>query len=128
VRLHAVRPEVVQEPVTERFPVAEADAPGQRESACDEQPLVRRLEPQSFSASIPSSLLCGSGLIEAGQEDITISNQRVSAQSVVTVMLAGNPGPVVLHYVSVQPRAGFTLHMSAPVSTPTPFTYAVWLF
>lgn len=125
IRLQAVRSGLVQEPVTENVPVTEMDASERREFAQDEQPLVRRLE---SSASAPSSLLCGSGVIEEGQEDVTIHNQRVSAQSVVTVMLASNPGPVVVHYVSVQPRAGFTLHMSAPVSAPTPFTYAVWLF
>lgn len=121
IRLQAVHPGLVPEPVTENVPITERDAPERQ----DEQPLVRRLEPAS---SAPTSLFCGNGVIEEGQEDVTIHNQRVSAQSVVTVMLAGNPGPVVVHYVSVQPRAGFTLHMSAPVSAPTPFTYAVWLF
>ncbi len=57
-----------------------------------------------------------------------VRNARVTEQSIVTVMLASNPGPVVVHYVSLQPRAGFTLHMSAPVTTQTPFSYAVWLF
>lgn len=126
VRLQAVRSGVAQEPVTERVPIAEMDHEEQLQFVPGEHPLVRRLE--STPASAPSSLLCGEGVIEEGQEDVTIHNQRVSAQSVVSVMLAGNPGPVVVHYVSVQPRAGFTLHMSAPVSTPTPFTYAVWLF
>ncbi|HEX7736204.1 MAG TPA: hypothetical protein VF458_15230 [Ktedonobacteraceae bacterium] len=125
IRLQAVRSGLAQEPVTENVPITDMNVPEQREFAQDEQPLVRRL---ASPGSAPSSLLCGSGMIEEGQEDVTIQNQRVSAQSVVTVMLAGNPGPVVVHYVSVQPRAGFTLHMSAPVSAPTPFTYAVWLF
>lgn len=133
VRLQAVRPG--QEPTTER--VTAVDRLESQETAretsrtSERQPIVKRLEAPSVltsSLSAPKSLLCGSGSIEAGQEDATIHNVRISAQSVVSVMLAGNPGPVVVHYVSLQPRAGFTLHMSAPVTTTTPFTYAVWLF
>lgn len=133
IRLQAVRPG--QEPTTERvtaLDMLESQETAQETSTANErQPIVRRLEATSVatsSLSAPKSLLCGSGIIEAGQEDATIYNARISAQSVVSVMLAGNPGPVVVHYVSLQPRAGFTLHMSAPVTTTTPFTYAVWLF
>jgi len=138
VRLQAVRPG--QEPTTERIPTVEV--PERREpareglSTSDRQAIARRIEsPGAASsaapeeaASPPSALFCGSGTIEAGQEDATIYNPRISAQSVVTVMLAGNPGPVVVHYVSLQPRAGFTLHLSAPVTATTAFNYAVWLF
>lgn len=137
VRLQAVRPG--QEPTTERVSVV--DAPERHEFAHDplttrdRQAIVGQIEsPGTVSSDAaepvapPSSLFCGSGTIEAGQEDATIYNPRISAQSVVTVMLAGNPGPVVVHYVSLQPRAGFTLHLSAPVTATTPFNYAVWLF
>ncbi|HEY0756479.1 MAG TPA: hypothetical protein VGD98_21180 [Ktedonobacteraceae bacterium] len=125
VRLQAVHPGPAREPVTERVPITERDLPEWREPVNNGQVLVRRLE---APASMPSSLLCGSGVIEEGQEDVTIHNSRVSAQSVVTVMLSSNPGPVVVHYVSLQPLLGFTLHMSAPVSARTSFTYAIWLF
>ncbi len=148
VRLQAVLPgqesALEQEPTTERVPVFEKEEEGraaragasvqkgaqERELPKLAQRLARRIEPaeRETSDSAPRALLCGSGVIEEGQEDATIHNTRISAQSVVTVMLAGNPGPVVVHYVSLQPRAGFTLHMSAPVSARTPFTYAVWLF
>lgn len=138
VHLQAVRPG--QEPITEeRVPIV--DVPERREPARDMSPardrqaIARRAEPSSAASSVavlpmspPSSLLCGRGTIEAGQEDATVHNPRISAQSVVTVMLAGNPGPVVVHYISLQPRAGFTLHMSAPVTAATPFNYAIWLF
>lgn len=144
VRLQAVLPgqesAVEREPTTERVPVLDRAEEGEktrtgdrtREDAPEHErsKLVRRLEPSEVGSAVsaPSALLCGSGVIEAGQEDATIHNARISAQSVVSVMLAGNPGPVVVHYISLQPRAGFTLHMSAPVSSTTPFTYAVWLF
>jgi hypothetical protein len=130
VRLQAVRPEQRQEPSTERVPLLDSPASSPQESERDGKILVRRLEHATAptTASAPSSLLCGSGVIEAGREDATVHNQRVSAQSVVTVMLTGNPGPVVVHYISLQPRAGFTLHLSAPVAKTTPFNYAIWLF
>lgn len=130
VRLQAVRPEQEPEPFTENVPVVEASPTESHESGHGRQVLARRLDPvvASATASDPSSLLCGSGVIEVGQEDAIVHNQRVSARSVVTVMLAGNPGPVVVHYVSLQPRAGFTLHLSAPVTATTPFNYAIWLF
>lgn len=133
VRLQAVRPGLAKDRVTERVPAFEAPEP--RESARDGlntrdgQAIVRRIEsPAALSPVSPPSLLCGRGVIEADREDVTIHNPHISAQSVVTVMLAGNPGPVVVHYISLQPRAGFTLHMSAPVVATTPFNYAVWLF
>lgn len=144
VRLQAVLPAqesaLRQEPTTERVPVLDRGEEGEVARASDhtrensegseQTKLVRRLETSPVKAieSAPRALLCGSGVIEAGQENATVQNTRISAQSVVTVMLAGNPGPVVVHYISLQPRAGFTLHMSAPVSSATPFTYAVWLF
>ena len=133
VRLQAVHPGQARDPITER--VAAFEPSEQRESARDGlsthdgQAIVRRIEsPAALSPVSPPSLLCGRGVIEAGREDATIHNPHLSAQSVVTVMLAGNPGPVVVHYISLQPRAGFTLHMSAPVVATTPFNYAVWLF
>lgn len=133
VRLQAVRPGQPREPITER--VASVEPSEQRESTRDGlgtregQAIVKRLETLAAPSPIsPPSLFCGSGVIEVGQEDATIHNPRISARSVVTVMLAGNPGPVVVHYVSLQPGMGFTLHMSAPVVTATPFNYAVWLF
>ena len=131
VRLQAVRSGQAREPITERISVAEpvgqrADLPAT--SNGEQTPvLVRKIElPATTSPmSPPLALFCGSGVIEQGQTEATIHNPRIYAQSVVTVMLAGNPGPVVVHYVSLQPRAGFTLQMSAPVSFTTPFNYAV---
>lgn len=49
----------------------------------------------------------------------------VSEASVVLVTLTGDPGPVVVQYVSLQPGRGFTVHLSAPAQRETPFHYAV---
>ncbi|GER82933.1 hypothetical protein KTAU_15700 [Thermogemmatispora aurantia] len=49
----------------------------------------------------------------------------VSEASVVLVTLTGDPGPVVVQYVSLQPGRGFTVHLSAPTQRETPFHYVV---
>ncbi len=71
--------------------------------------------------------LSGSSAFETGQSDVTLSNTRVTASSVVQVMLTSNPGPVVVQYISLQPQVGFTVHLTAPVSTRTTFNYVILL-
>ena len=75
----------------------------------------------SASADISS----GNGVFESGQSEVGVTNTRVTEQSVVVVMLSGDPGPVVVQYVSLQPRYGFTVHLSAPTVNVTPFNYAI---
>ena len=65
----------------------------------------------------------GTGMFECGQRDVTISDPSVTASSVVLVMLTANPGPVVVQYVSLQPRKGFTVHLTAPTTMGAPFNY-----
>lgn len=67
----------------------------------------------------------GTGSFANGQSEAGIANARITAESVVIVMLAGDPGPVVVQYVSLQPHYGFTVHLSAPAAHDTPFTYAI---
>src|SRR5581483_7199893 len=57
---------------------------------------------------------CGSGKFEIGQSDIAIAHTSITMTSVVLVMLASDPGPVVVQYVSLQPTIGFTVHLIAP--------------
>ncbi len=71
--------------------------------------------------------LCGSGKFELGQSDIAIAHTLITMTSVVVVMLASDPGPVVVQYVSLQPTIGFTVHLSAPTKNATAFTYAIML-
>nr|BBH92443.1 hypothetical protein KTA_06420 [Thermogemmatispora argillosa] len=54
-----------------------------------------------------------------------MSCPTISEASVVLVTLTGDPGPVVVQYVSLQPGRGFTVHLSAPTQRETPFHYAV---
>jgi hypothetical protein len=86
-------------------------------------PSVRTLERGAALASWQP--LFGSGCFDAGQGDAAIACSQITAASVVTVMLASDPGPVVVQYISLQPGIGFTVHLSAPTKVKTSFNYAV---
>ena len=64
-------------------------------------------------------------MFESGQCEVAVADVNVAVSSVVVVMLAGDPGPVVVQYVSLQPRTGFTVHLSAPAKNKTPFNYRI---
>lgn len=67
----------------------------------------------------------GSGVFESAQRDVTIQHERVSATSTVLVTLTSDPGPVVVHFVTLQPGAGFTVHLTAPASKQATFNYII---
>jgi hypothetical protein len=69
--------------------------------------------------------LSGPGVFEQGQREVSIANAHITTTSVVVVSLVGDPGPVVVKYVSLQPQLGFTVHLSAPAEAKTPFNYVV---
>lgn len=66
-----------------------------------------------------------SGTIECGQSDISVTDAHTTSTSVVNVTLTSNPGPVVVQYISLQPHAGFTIHLTAPAATSTAFNYVI---
>jgi hypothetical protein len=125
IHLQAVRLERMQEPVTERISAIEGGGSGARR---EESAPVVPVSPQESAPAVrmPASLPGGSGFIEQGRAEVSVSTPHISERSVVMVMLTGNPGPVVVQYVSLYPRHGFTCHLSAPVVTPTPFNYIIW--
>ena len=69
--------------------------------------------------------LSGSGVFEQGQKEVSVANAHITTTSVVVVSLVGNPGPVVVKYISLQPQLGFTVHLSASTEARTPFNYVV---
>jgi hypothetical protein len=71
-------------------------------------------------------VLLGSGSFEGGQSDALVMDKRVTASSVILAMLACDPGPVVVHYVSLQPEIGFTVHLTAPAAATTLFNYVIF--
>jgi len=87
--------------------------------ASSAQPAVSPLMPETRAD------LSGTGTFERGQCDLAVANTHVTAASVVVVVLTGDPGPVVVHYVSLQPGVGFTVHLSAPAKNATPFNYTL---
>lgn len=90
-------------------------------------PIVEQSEQPAASSALPETRagLSGAGTIESGQCDLAVANTYVTASSVVVVVLTGDPGPVVVHYVSLRPGVGFTVHLSAPAKNATPFNYAL---
>jgi hypothetical protein len=69
--------------------------------------------------------LSGSGVFKRGQSEIAVANNHVTPSSVIATMLTCDPGPVVVQYVSLQPRVGFTIHLSAPARQETSFNYVI---
>lgn len=133
VHLQAVRPDQMPEVSTERLSVI--DPSGQQDNFRPATPLrplksasSTRLSESTASAHSWPRLLGGRGIIRRDQEVVTVPNAAITERSVVHVMLTGNPGPVVVQYISLHPRMGFTVHLSAPAAADTPFNYAVWPF
>ncbi len=70
-------------------------------------------------------MLSGSRTFKRGQGEIAVENTHVTPSSVITTMLTGDPGPVVVQYISLRPGIGFTVHLSAPTEKETSFNYVV---
>lgn len=70
-------------------------------------------------------MLSGSRTFKCGQGEIAVENAHVTPSSVITAMLTGDPGPVVVQYISLRPGVGFTVHLSAPAERETSFNYVV---
>lgn len=138
VHLQAVRPDDAVEPATEGVRALETGFSGERGTEPEQRALSRREadtpagrmeQPKTATRAYPlPSLLSGRGILKPGQKDATVANPHISERSVVIVMLTDNPGPVVVQYVSLYPRRGFTFHLSAPAAAQTAFNYVVWPF
>jgi len=83
----------------------------------------RLVEGQVKSSALAS--LAGSGIFKHGQREVMVANTHISPSSVVVVTLVGDPGPVVVKYISLQPQIGFTVYLSAQAEAETPFNYVV---
>ncbi len=75
--------------------------------------------------SVANGSLAGSGVFKKGQAEAVVAHARISASSVIVVTLVGDPGPVVVKYITLQPQIGFTVHLSAPAEAETPFNYVI---
>ena len=73
----------------------------------------------------PFERVTGSGVFESGQGEVAIMNTSITSSSVVVVTLVGDPGPVVVQFITLRPSIGFTVHLSASAKNRTPFNYAI---
>jgi hypothetical protein len=121
VRLQVVPPSV------EAFNSEASYAPIYKTITNPDLPIVEQPEQSAASPVIPGTRagLSGGGTFESGQCDLAVANTHVTASSVVVVVLTGDPGPVVVHYVSLLPGVGFTVHLSAPAINAAPFNYTL---
>ncbi len=87
----------------------------------------RRLVEGRVKSSAQASL-AGSDIFKQGQREMMVANTHISPSSVVVVTLVGDPGPVVVKYISLQPQIGFTVHLSAQAEAETPFNYVVLMW
>ena len=69
----------------------------------------------------------GNAVFEMGQAEVMVAQEQVQLSSVVHITLTSNPGPTLVQYISLHPQVGFTVHLTAPVSSKTTFNYALFV-
>lgn len=83
---------------------------------------------KTTEARIPArEKLSGRGIIRKGSAEAIVQNSHVTNASVVLASLLENPGKVVVHYYTLLPGYGFTLHLSDNATAETPFNYVILL-
>lgn len=73
----------------------------------------------------PQKQFFGCAMFASGQGDKMVEDSNVTEKCMILVMLTGNPGPVVVHYVSLYPGTGFTVHLTAPADKEATFNYVI---
>ena len=125
VRLQTVpKSEPFQHPI-EPLPLYEVPTrPGLRVVQTDD--LAPDIGDRNIDFNSPTFTPTGTGMFESGQGEAAVMNTCITTASVVVVTLTGDPGPVVVQYVTLRPSIGFTVHLSAPTKNRTPFNYAIF--
>ncbi len=123
VRLQAVpKAESFQQPLDKNIPLHEVPTFPQLS-------IVKHEDGDDYEASVPFvptlEKVTGSGIFEIGQGEVAVMNPCVTPSSVIIVTLTGDPGPVVVQYITLNPSTGFTVHLSASAQNRTPFNYAI---
>ncbi len=131
-RTTKVRLQVVPaQPPVETLPAAPPAVPVYEAITNHGLPLTEEPAAGIVSSASTSSMPAGRaslpamGTFERGQRDLAVPATCVTMSSVVVVVLTGDPGPVVVQYISLQPGVGFTAHLSAPAQNRTPFNYVI---
>src|SRR5581483_5638214 len=99
VRLQAVpKSEPLQDSVERNIPLHEVPTFPQLSVVKNENEDVHEAVDSS-----PFEKVTGSGVFESGQGESAIMNTCITLASVVVVTLTGDPGPVVVQFVSLRP-------------------------
>lgn len=121
VRLQAVpKSEPLQNPLEQNIPLHEVPTSPQLSIVKNENEDVH----EPVDTGTPEKIT-GSGMFESGQGEVAIVNPCITPSSVVVVTLIGDPGPVVIQFVTLRPEIGFTVHLSAAAKNRTPFNYVI---
>jgi hypothetical protein len=72
-----------------------------------------------------SAEMSGTACFERGQAEVMVASTHITPASVVIVVLTADPGPVVVQYILLQPKVGFTVHLSAEAKDVTSFNYRI---
>ncbi len=73
----------------------------------------------------PQKQFFGCAMFASGQSDKMVEDSNVTEKCIVLVMLTDNPGPVVVHYISLYSGTGFTIHLTAPADKEATFNYVI---
>ncbi|HVB23209.1 MAG TPA: hypothetical protein VNG51_14805 [Ktedonobacteraceae bacterium] len=121
VRLQAVpKSESLQNPIDKTISLHEVPTSPQLSIVKNEDQDVH--EPV---VSGPLEKISGSGVFESGQGEVAVMNASITPSSVVAVTLVGDPGPVVVQFVTLRLAIGFTVHLSSSAKNRTPFNYVI---
>jgi hypothetical protein len=115
-------PEQVSGTTSDHLPAIEMPTP-REEVGHAPLPVVEKAQHDAHNVGLMAFF--GSGTIESGQSDISVADAHTTSACVVNVTLTANPGPVVVQYISLQPHAGFTIHLTAPAMASTAFNYVI---
>lgn len=80
-----------------------------------------------LAAPADGGVVAGIGTLARGAHEVFISQPAVTANSVITITLLGNPGIFIGTALWVEPRPGqgFVVHVQVPVIFATRFSYMV---
>lgn len=125
IRTTKVRLQVVPKPEASESPGTTAVTPFEVTTNPTMPALEKREVPREPLSPDVSREVSGVDWFEKGQSEIMVANTHITATSVVIVVLTADPGPVVVQYVTLHPRVGFTVHLSATAKKATSFNYRI---
>jgi hypothetical protein len=125
IRTTKVRLQVVPKPEASESPGTTGVTPFEVTTNPTMPALEKLAVPREPLSSDASREIAGVDWFEKGQSEKMVANTHINATSVVIVVLTADPGPVVVQYVTLHPKVGFTIHLSATAKKATSFNYRI---